>query len=497
MGNSRGRWEGDKVVVETTNFTDKTHFRGSFDGRHMVERYTRVDANTVNYEFTVEDPSTWEKPWSAAYPLRSLGSLMDGVDGMQIPQMFEYACHEGNYGLTGRPRFLCCVILAKSEHFLDESDESDKEESLMHPRLPVTIAVLALLGSITLCATQSAAQSASPSANTVTTPWGDPDLQGVWDFRTITPLERPDELAGKAVLTEEEAAEWQRDWANEQNRDRRDGAGTNEVASDGRSDVARAYNEFWWDRGTDIVSDRRTSLIVDPPDGRIPALSPEGERKAEIRAAERRGWTATDIDRRGPADGPENRGCLRAVHFGFQFWPTDDSQRIQQQCPRRAGPRLCRSTQRDGAQRTHCSAGRSTTASERCASVGGGLTRSLGRHDAGRRHKKLHKQDPSRQGRRVSRKPASRRALHPRRRRHLALRVHIQRRDDVGTSVDRCGSYEAERRPAVRVLVPRGKLRDDEPPRRRARRRAGRGERIDAGPLNESPFRNRRRAVRG
>ena len=321
MGNSRGRWEGDKVVVETTNFTDKTHFRGSFDGRHMVERYTRVDANTVNYEFTVEDPSTWEKPWSAAYPLRSLGSLMDGVDGMQIPQMFEYACHEGNYGLTGRPRFLCCVILAKSEHFLDESDESDKEESLMHPRLPVTIAVLALLGSITLCATQSAAQSASPSANTVTTPWGDPDLQGVWDFRTITPLERPDELAGKAVLTEEEAAEWQRDWANEQNRDRRDGAGTNEVASDGRSDVARAYNEFWWDRGTDIVSDRRTSLIVDPPDGRIPALSPEGERKAEIRAAERRGWTATDIDRRGPADGPENRGVSERCILGFNSGP--------------------------------------------------------------------------------------------------------------------------------------------------------------------------------
>ena len=101
MGDSRGRWEGDTLVVETTNFTDKTHFRGSFDGRHMVERYTRVDANTVNYEFTVEDPSTWEKPWSAAYPLRSLGSLMDGVDGMQIPQMFEYACHGGKLRFDG------------------------------------------------------------------------------------------------------------------------------------------------------------------------------------------------------------------------------------------------------------------------------------------------------------------------------------------------------------------------------------------------------------
>ena len=102
MGDARGRWEGDTLVVETTNFTDKTPFSGSFDGRRLVERFTRADANTLNYEFMVEDPSTWSQPWSAAYPLRSLRSLMNGVDGMQIPQMFEYACHEGNYGLTGQ-----------------------------------------------------------------------------------------------------------------------------------------------------------------------------------------------------------------------------------------------------------------------------------------------------------------------------------------------------------------------------------------------------------
>ena len=102
MGDSRGRWEGDTLVVDTTNFTDKNHFRGSFDGLHLVERYTRGDANTINYEFTVEDPTTWTRAWSAAYPLRSLHSLMGGVDGMQIPRMFEYACHEGNYGLTGQ-----------------------------------------------------------------------------------------------------------------------------------------------------------------------------------------------------------------------------------------------------------------------------------------------------------------------------------------------------------------------------------------------------------
>ena len=102
MGDSRGHWEGNTLVVDTANFTDKAPFRGSFEGLHLVERFTRVDANTVNYEVTVDDPETWEQPWTAVYPLRALTSLMDGVDGMQIPQMFEYACHEGNYGLTGQ-----------------------------------------------------------------------------------------------------------------------------------------------------------------------------------------------------------------------------------------------------------------------------------------------------------------------------------------------------------------------------------------------------------
>ena len=102
MGDSRGHWEGNTLVVDTANFTDKAPFRGSFDGLHLVERFTRVDDNTINYQVTVDDPATWERPWSAAYPLRLLDSLMDGVDGMQIPQMFEYACHEGNYGLTGQ-----------------------------------------------------------------------------------------------------------------------------------------------------------------------------------------------------------------------------------------------------------------------------------------------------------------------------------------------------------------------------------------------------------
>ena len=89
LGDSRGRWEGDTLVVDTTNFTDKTNFRGSRENLHVVERFTRVDENTVRYEFTVDDPTTWTKPWSAEMPLaRDKGPI------------FEYACHEANYGFA-------------------------------------------------------------------------------------------------------------------------------------------------------------------------------------------------------------------------------------------------------------------------------------------------------------------------------------------------------------------------------------------------------------
>ena len=91
LGDSRGRWDGDTLVVDVTNFSDKTSFRGSSAGLHLVERFTRLDANTMNYEFTVSDPATWARPWTVAMP-------MPRVQGV----MYEYACHEGNYGLTGQ-----------------------------------------------------------------------------------------------------------------------------------------------------------------------------------------------------------------------------------------------------------------------------------------------------------------------------------------------------------------------------------------------------------
>ena len=102
LGDPRGHWEGDTLVVDTTNFTDKAPFKGSFEGLHLTERFTRVDANTINYEVTVDDPATWTKAWTAAFPLRNLQTLVGGVDQQQVPQMFEYACHEGNYGLAGQ-----------------------------------------------------------------------------------------------------------------------------------------------------------------------------------------------------------------------------------------------------------------------------------------------------------------------------------------------------------------------------------------------------------
>ena len=98
-GDSRGHWEGDTLVVDTTNFTDKTNFRGpplttrqdiaASDTLHVVERFTRVDGDTIRYQFTVDDPNTWTSSWSGEMAIRK----WDGP-------IYEYACHEGNYGLA-------------------------------------------------------------------------------------------------------------------------------------------------------------------------------------------------------------------------------------------------------------------------------------------------------------------------------------------------------------------------------------------------------------
>jgi len=89
-GESRGHFEGDMLVVETRNFKRETSFPGSSANMHLIERFTRTDPDTLFYEFTVDDPVTWTRPWSGAIP-------MSRIEG----PIYEYACHEGNYALPG------------------------------------------------------------------------------------------------------------------------------------------------------------------------------------------------------------------------------------------------------------------------------------------------------------------------------------------------------------------------------------------------------------
>src|SRR5712671_3221297 len=88
LGDSRGHWEGNTLVVETTNFNDRVNFQGASQNLKVTERFTRTDEQTIKYEFTVVDPATWATPWSAELPF----TQMDGP-------IFEHACHEGNYGI--------------------------------------------------------------------------------------------------------------------------------------------------------------------------------------------------------------------------------------------------------------------------------------------------------------------------------------------------------------------------------------------------------------
>jgi hypothetical protein len=89
LGDSRGHWEGTTLVVDTTNFNDKTEFHGASEGLHLIERFTRVDDRTLDYTLTIQDPTTFTRPWTIAFPAMK-------ADG----PIYEYACHEGNYAMT-------------------------------------------------------------------------------------------------------------------------------------------------------------------------------------------------------------------------------------------------------------------------------------------------------------------------------------------------------------------------------------------------------------
>jgi hypothetical protein len=90
VGDSRGHWTGNTLVVDTTNFTQKSKFRGADENLHLIERFTRINPDTLLYEFTVDDPTAFTRPWKVEIPMTA-----------SKDQIFEHACHEGNYGLLG------------------------------------------------------------------------------------------------------------------------------------------------------------------------------------------------------------------------------------------------------------------------------------------------------------------------------------------------------------------------------------------------------------
>jgi len=156
------------------------------------------------------------------------------------------------------------------------------------------IAVGLMMPAAAVCQVPAAAKAkAVTTAKPGRTPDGQPDLQGIWSYATMTPLERPSELAGKEFFTEKEVADYEKSLLEKGNRDRRDGGV--------EADLTRAYNELWYDSGSHIVKTHRTSLVIDPPDGRIPAFTPEAQKRVAARAEDRR--------RRGgdPADSWEDR----------------------------------------------------------------------------------------------------------------------------------------------------------------------------------------------
>ncbi len=133
-----------------------------------------------------------------------------------------------------------------------------------------------------LLSAPAAAQSASDPA-ALRTPDGHPDLSGVWDFRTVTPIERPTEFENQEFLSEEEVAAYAAERVLASNADLNREEKKKTTTARGQvngtresTDLALAYNDFWWDRGTEAVETRRTSLVIDPANGRIPMLTDLG-----------------------------------------------------------------------------------------------------------------------------------------------------------------------------------------------------------------------------
>ena len=193
---------------------------------------------------------------------------------------------------------------------------------MRHRSIVVTGAVAVLLTLTLSGATPVAAQTAEAR-----TAWGEPDLRGIWDFRTITPLERSEELGNQAFLTEEEAANLEQEVVDRNQRLLVRAAERTTVAEqvDRREDGSPGfYNNFWLDRGTRAVGTRRTSLIIDPPNGRIPALTTNGQQRADVRQAYRREHPADSWLDRSTSD-----RCILGFNAGPPLNPGGYNQNLQ------------------------------------------------------------------------------------------------------------------------------------------------------------------------
>ena len=182
-------------------------------------------------------------------------------------------------------------------------------------------AVFTVIAGVALSAIPAVAQTAPRTA------WGQPDLGGIWDFRTITPIERPEELGDKAFLTEEEAANLEQEAVDRDVRlFNREAQRTEAGASvdSGTDGAPGAYNNFWMDRGTRPIETRRTSLIVDPPNGRFPELSPVGQRRTDERRAYLEEHAADSYVDRNTSD-----RCIVGFNAGPPITPLAYNQNMQ------------------------------------------------------------------------------------------------------------------------------------------------------------------------